>query len=436
MKRRLFWKILIAFWLTFFAIMQGVWLLFELNRDRHAPPDGAMARVAAPVMLASAAELVAEGGPAAFTRMIARLPAEQRDRLALAEAEAGAPAGGPAAHPDERLVTRAVTAPDGRAYELRYRYGEPPRRWLRLNMPPEMLVIGLLGGLLFSAVLAWYLTEPINRLRGGFERLARGNLGTRLGGSVERRRDEIADLAQDFDRMAQRLEQLVGARDRLLHDVSHELRSPLARLQLAIGLARQSPARLEASLDRIDQEARRLDGLVGELLALARAEHGAASAEDYFDLAEIVRTVVEDARFEAQASGVVIRLEEELPPEEQRTALSGHAELVRRAIDNILRNALRFSTRGQSVSVRIGFSGEAYRLVVADQGPGIDEAILPSIFDPFVRGDGAGLGLGLAIAQRSVVAHGGQIMARNDEAGGLVVVVTLPTQNPELVRMR
>jgi len=426
MKRRLFWKILIAFWLTFFAITQGVWLLFEVGRDRRPPPEGAVARIVAPIMLASAAQLVERGGPGALDDPSAGLPAEWHGRLQVLPAGTRDISGaGPTTEP---AITRTVTAPDGKRYELRYTYREPPRRWLHFNTPPELLILGLVGGLVFSGMLAWYMTEPINRLRGGFDRLAHGDLHTRLSAAVGRRRDEIADLARDFDLMAQRLEQLVQTRDRLLHDVSHELRSPLARLRLAIGLARQSPARIEVSLDRIDQEVRRLDELVGELLALARVEHGATSAEDYFDIAEIVRMVVEDARFEAQQSGIVIEFEEALPPEDARPALAGNAELVRRAIDNVLRNALRVSADGQSVSVRVGLEAHAYHVSVIDQGPGVDDTLLPSIFEPFVRGEdsGSGAGLGLAIAQRAVAAHHGQIMARNGETSGLSVDMTFP----------
>lgn len=430
MKRRLFWKILLAFWLTFLAITQGVWLLFEISRDRRPPPERPLAEAVAPVALAGAAELVSRSGPAGFDAFVSRLPDHQRKRLELAPGRPANPAISRAAGAD--AMTRAVTGPDHRQYILRYWYHVPPHPLIPLNTPPELLFVGLLGGLLFSAVLAWYLTEPINRLRLGFDRLARGDLGTRLGATVGRRRDEISDLARDFDGMAQRLELLVSERDRLLHDVSHELRSPLARLRLAIGLARQSPARIDASLDRIDREAGRLDGLVGELLALTRAAHGVSSSEEYFDPADVVRSVVEDARFEAQTSDVTIRLVEDIPEEEeQRPAIRGDAELIRRAIDNVVRNALRFSTAGGEVGVAIRLlSGErSYRIDVADRGPGVPEDETAAIFEPFVRsgdaGDG-GLGLGLAIAQRALIAHGGGIEARNRDGGGLLVIMTLP----------
>src|SRR5207249_6291638 len=152
-----------------------------------------------------------------------------------------------------------------------------PRPGPRPGPPPpiapwEFIVIGIVTSLVFSALLAWYLTRPIRNLRWAFDAAAAGRLETRVSPLMGRRRDEIADLGRDFDRMAQQLQNLVSAQRRLLHDVSHELRSPLARLQAAIGLARQQPAKLDTSLERIEREAMRLDSMVGEVLALARLE--------------------------------------------------------------------------------------------------------------------------------------------------------------------
>jgi two-component system OmpR family sensor kinase len=429
MKRRLFWKILFAFWLTFLAITQGVWLLFEFNRARHGQPERPMAQTVAPAVLAAGAELVKRSGPAGFDDLMRHLPEPQRKRLELLPGRPAADA--PKDHASVRVKTLTVTGPDKARYELRYWY-RAKERFRLLNSPPELLVVGLFAGLFFSAALAWYLTNPINRLRQGFDSLARGNLDTRLGSAMGRRRDEITDLAHDFDLMAQRLEQLVAARDRLLHDVSHELRSPLARLKLAIALVRQSPERIDFSLDRIEREADRLDALVGELLALARAEHDTASGEHYFDLAEIIRNVVDDARFEAQASDVTIALSEDIPPEDQRPALSGNAELIRRAFDNIIRNALRFSSAGDVVSVGVGFPDKrGYEVEIADRGPGVPQDEIETLFEPFVRGEnaGKGLGLGLAIANRAIIAHGGTIEARNRFDGGLLLHIHLPIGN-------
>ncbi len=425
MKRRLFWKILLAFWFTFFAITQGMWLLFELTRDDRPPPERLLAQEVAPVVLAAAAEAVERHGLDGLDAMLARLPAEQRGRVVM-EPAAAAETGGDG----DRLISRDAAAPDGLVYRLSYRYavGRLP---MRLPSPPaELIVLGVLGGLMFSAALAWYLTEPIRRLRAGFERLARGELDVRLAPSIGRRRDEIADLGRDFDLMAQRLQHLVAGRDRLLHDVSHELRSPLARLQLAIALARQGPERTDLTLERIEREAQRLEMLVGEVLALARAEHGQTSRDDYFDLAGIVASVAEDACFEAEASQVRIQLRSDMPDEDERPLMIGNAELVLRAMDNVIRNALRFSSPGQVIDVEVSYRARDnwYRVEISDQGPGVLEADIAAMFDPFVRGDdsSAGPGLGLSIASRAVAAHGGTMEARNREGGGLTITMTFP----------
>ncbi|KPL66764.1 hypothetical protein SZ64_00785 [Erythrobacter sp. SG61-1L] len=428
MKRRLFWKILLAFWLTLFAITQGVWLLFELNRNDRPNPQRLMEEEVAPAILAAGAQAVTTGGPAALSSFTQSLPDNQRGRVELSNpADPVRPKSGDDL---QRVVSRMVNGPDGTEYRLTYTYqGMPARRSLP-SAPPEMLILGLFGGLAFSAALAWYLTEPINRLRKGFDRLARGDLEVRLAASIGRRRDEIADLGRDFDLMAQRLEMLVSARDRLLHDVSHELRTPLARMQLAIALARKDAGKTEQTLQRIEQEAQRLEMLVGELLTLARAEHGQRSQEDYFDLAGVLESVLEDARFEAEASRIGIRLQADIPDEDDRPLVRGSAELVRRAIDNIMRNALRFSKAGQDIDVFIGLDPQAglYRVEISDAGPGVPDADIAAMFNPFVRGEdgGAGLGLGLSIASRAVMAHGGTVEARNRVGGGFTVAMAFP----------
>ncbi|WP_414902431.1 ATP-binding protein [Sphingomonas flavalba] len=424
MKRRLFWKILFAFWLTFFAITQGVWLLFEISRGDRPSPEALIASEVAPAVLAGGSEAIAAGGLAGGRTFIDSLPPRQRRRVSITPASVSpaAPRGA-----GERLLVREGVAPDGTRYRITYRYSGERRRGILRSTPPELLILGLIGGLLFSAALAWYLTEPIARLRRGFDQLARGDLEVRLAPQIGRRRDEVADLGRDFDLMAQRLQRLVAARDRLLHDVSHELRSPLARLQLAIGLARKAPNRTEATLDRIEREALRLETLVGEVLALARAEHG--QQDDYFDLAGVVASVADDACFEAEASGVHIRLHNAIPDEDARAPLIGSAELVHRAIDNVIRNALRFSGAGDAVDVDVAYlpATGSYTVEVRDNGPGLPEGEIDAMFEPFVRGGrGSGLGLGLSIASRAVAAHSGEMTARNLAGGGLAVVMTFP----------
>jgi len=426
MRARLFWKILFAFWLTFICIIVGLWLLFIFHSDAPRSLEQANAERIAPPVLALLARTVETEGLSGYDAAHRSLPFAVIDHIGIAEKSGALPA--PTGHRMAAL-TRKVTAPDGHHYRLFYRY-DLPRPFSLLSLPWQLLVVITVAGSLFSVFLAWYLTRPIKLLRDGFNRMAQGDLDVRLEHRVGRRRDEIADLAKHFDQMAVRLGQLVTARDRLLHDVSHELRSPLSRLQLAIGLARQDPQRLESSLDRIEREATRLDALVRELLILARAESGADQIDEYFDPIVALEPVLADASFEAQANGtrIAVTLPDVVP--EERPSVKGSAELFCRAIENILRNALRFSPPNGVVDVQIDLdaAGQTYGIRIGDQGPGVSPADFKTLFDPFVRAHGAGFGLGLAIAERAINAHDGTIAAKNKPSGGLLVEVTVPTR--------
>lgn len=438
MKLRLFWKILLGFWLTFVTVSLVVWGGAALYSNSPSPVE--RAQLPGVIQVVTTMVALRSGGPAAVDKLQARWPPEVRRQLSMVRLTADGPA---RLSPGEIVVVSQ--GPGGAPYRLTYRPSSPPAQIpfrLPLALPLGVLALWAAGGLLFSGLLAWYLTRPITRLRGGFDRLAHGDLSARLKPVMGRRRDEIADLAGDFDTMAERLEQLVQARDRLLHDVSHELRSPLARLNMAVGLARQTssptPERVEETLARIENETARLDLLVGELLNLARVESGDPRLDGYFEVEGMVRTVVADARFEAEASGVEVRSNAENEAVQGRSshAVKGDAELMRRAIENIVRNALRFSGRGQTVEVNVDVdeAGRCFVLRVADEGPGVPAEGLSVMFDPFTRLHGGqpgnGYGLGLAIARRTVLAHGGTIVARNRPQRGLEVEVRLPFGPP------
>ncbi|MET1028941.1 MAG: ATP-binding protein [Dongiaceae bacterium] len=444
MRLRLFWKILIGFWVTFICIMEGTWLVFALYGPNQTRLERAGERARSQVtMLAVAARY---GGERGLQEALQSWHADDRpyinvERLPDDAVRIDGASGFEMASNKTGDVVATISAADHSSFRLTYDLSrirarmQPPGPF---DVPWEFVLLGLMGGLGFSAALAWYLSQPIQRLRRGFDQLAGGDLGVRLEPAMGRRRDEIADLARDFDVMAARLQQLVAAREQLLHDVSHELRSPLARLQVAIGLARQNPQRLAATLDRVEAEAERLDELVGEVLTLSRAESGVPQHDDYFDLEGLVRKVAEDAQFEAQASGVRITVEEAARGGEVDPVIRGNAELIRRALENIVRNALHHSQGGQVVTVGIAPDHAARQFVirVADQGPGVAPEALSKIFDPFVRvdhdaagrivGTTTGFGLGLAIARRAVLAHDGSIEARNGVQKGLIVIIRLP----------
>jgi len=422
-KSGLFWKLLLAFWVAFFTITQLV-----VSANNFGPPLSAQqvyAQRMAPAVLGLIKYSIERDGLVGAERVLNALPPSDRAKVEIARTDLG-----PAkAVRWTAVIESTARSPQGVEYRLLYRY----RVGLLVgNTPLEPTILGLVVGPIFGGLLAWYLLNPIRRLQLGFTRLAEGDLAVRLAPEMGRRHDEIADLARDFDVMAEQLEQSIQARERLLHDVSHELRSPLSRLQLAIGLARQEPARMANSLDRIEYEGRRLESVVRELLSLARAEGGRPLGEDYFDITGLLESVLADARFEAEATSVAIVSDLNASgASDDAPSLCGNAELMRWALDNVIRNALRFSSPGQTVHVRLNYDQPAgrYVIVVADEGPGAPEAALPTLFDPFVRADETktGFGLGLAVAKRAVRTHGGSIDAENLKGAGLSVTITLPT---------
>ncbi|MGH6827714.1 MAG: HAMP domain-containing sensor histidine kinase [Rhizomicrobium sp.] len=416
MKRRLFWKILLGFWLTFMIITNGIWLLFSLL---PSPDMQTYARDTARMSVDAASSIIRLSGEKSFEAQLANWPWDPRHRIQVRPASAPL-------DPRTPLETATVLAPDGSLYRVSY-FPRQRRPVSLLGIPRVTAIVAAIGGLFFSAILAWYLTRPIHRIREGFGRLAQGDFTTRLGPAMGRRRDEIADLARDFDTMAVRLKELVGARDRLLADVSHELRTPLARLNLAIGLVRQDPAKLSILLDRIGGEAKKLDEMVGELLTLAKLESNQGQGEDYFNFAEIVKQVVDDARYEAAAKSIEVKLTIEPVDENFEWLAAGSGRLVSRAAENILRNALRYSPEGGRVTVGLRRRNGKFDLSVIDDGPGIPQEALGNLFQPFgVSADGFGFGLGLAIAQRAITVHGGSISAKNRSPHGLEMAVNIP----------
>ena len=291
------------------------------------------------------------------------------------------------------------------------------------------IIAATLASLLFAALLAWYFSRPIRDLRLAFEAASNGDLAPRFAANVGKRGDELNDLGLAFDHMSGRLRKLIDGQTRLLHDVSHELRSPLARLQAAIGLAHQQPDKLEVSLTRIEREGVRMDKLVGELLTLSRLEAGALNKiSDEINLADLLEEIVSDANFEAAGQDRHIVLDGAA-----EARVMGNADLLGRAIENVVRNAVKHSPDGATVQVHLQLTHGATRLCLAvlDRGPGVAPADLHAIFEPFFRSNQAennidGHGLGLAIARHVLEAHGGAIEARNRSGGGLAVEITLP----------
>ncbi|MDP5240198.1 ATP-binding protein [Uliginosibacterium sp. 31-16] len=383
---RLFWKIFAVILVTQLVSTGVVGTLLWLNgpqREFRPPPDAAWARPGPP----------GPGGTSA-----ASVP--------------GAP--------HTEFQERRFPPPPGGAGLLPGPRGFP---WLPV-------IVGGLASLLFAGLLARYLSRPIMALRRAFAAVAKGNFNVRPSTEIGSRRDELAELSVDFEHTASQLKNLMDSQRRLLHDVSHEVRSPLARMQLAIDLARQQPEKAESSMQRIERESGRIDRLVEELLTLSRLEARSCGAlDEEVDMLDLVEEVVEDARFEASATLRKVEFSAN-----GAAQVKGRAELLQRAVENVVRNALRHTFEGTTVQVSLYTSGAWLSIRVEDDGPGLPDAALGVIFEPFVRfredRGNDGYGLGLAITRHTIEAHGGSVSATNRDQGGLCIEMRLPSRHP------
>ncbi len=289
---------------------------------------------------------------------------------------------------------------------------------------PELLIVAALGvSGLGCAWLAHYLTQPLGQLRRGVGEIASGNLKGTMEQALTRRQDEFGSLARDFDAMTDALRNLILSKEELLRDISHELRSPLARLRIAAGLARKDATQSQqVEFERIDREVERLDAMIEQILRFSRlGEKTSLNIED-IDVVALLDEAIDDARLEGAALGKNIGFEAPGP-----VFVRGDRESLRSAVENILRNAVRFSPSNSSADVELKIENDWVRLSIADAGAGVDPSQLPRLFEPFFRGDPSnGIGLGLAIAKRAIDLNGGAITAANKPGGGLEVVVHLP----------
>ncbi|MGH8446599.1 MAG: ATP-binding protein [Solimonas sp.] len=351
-------------------------------------------------------------------------PPPPRLREAIAAAEGGnrivqLPGGG-------LLKTAIVLTDDGR--KLRWIAVIPPPRGPDVRRVDTLLLLAI--GVVVVSLAAWLLarriTQPIAALQDASRAIATGRLDVRVPARASARNDEIGALARDFNDMAERLQRLLDSQQQLLRDISHELRSPLARLRIATELARDTQA--ESQFDRIEVEAGKLEDMIAQLLLIARLEHrDTPLASEHIALDELVETVCEDAHFEAQARGVTVQTEIGARP-----TVQGTANLLHSAIENIVRNAVRYTAADSAVTVRLREDGGQCIVEVEDRGPGIPPDRLEAVFQPFVRiseardRESGGYGLGLAIAKRVIDASRGRIHAENRAGGGLRVTIELP----------
>jgi two-component system sensor histidine kinase CpxA len=451
---KLFWKIFLSFWLAL-IIFTGTLMFAASSYLEHirTQQDIGSVRMRLSEYLDQAQAIAERKGMQGLREWLEHLDRSEAIPIFLID-EAGQDLLGREIPPDiiARLERRRGHA--GRVERKRHRHAEPilladgstyhmapdfqSITLLRVLQRPRVIAlpvtIAALISLLGCMLLSRYLTLPLERLRRATQHIAAGDLAQRVVPSMGARQDEIADLASAFDRMAERLERAFNAQRQLLSDASHELRSPLARLQVALELARQrSRGDAEEELDRIELEIERLNALIGQLLEFSRLEAGVDAAHiQLVDVREILEGVIADAQFEAESKGCKANLCESF-----EALVNANALLLRSAIENVIRNAVKYTKPGTAVEISMlkdtakpDKPGIIIR--VRDHGPGVPEEMLPHLFEPFVRVEAArdrssgGHGLGLAIADRAVGLYGGGIAARNEGDEGLSVLIRLP----------
>ena len=327
-----------------------------------------------------------------------------------------------------RPLTQLV-GPDGSAYTfflVPFRGGP----FVEHGMPARgvLLILALLVSAAMSYLLARTVSRPIGQLRDATREIAEGNLQSRVAKSVIIRRDELGQLGRDFDTMAESLHRSAARQTELSQNVSHELRSPLARLRVALELARQKAGDLP-EFDRIDTEGERLDELIGQLLSYSRIEAVSDAETADVSVNELVSDVVDDVNFECRSGGAAnVSVKAQLGGEKRMRL---HAESFRGAIENVLRNSVRHTAADSEVTVTLSTDVGSVTITIEDEGPGVDKSLIDQLFEPFFRTpasgeDNAGTGLGLAIARRAVELHGGSIKAENRSAGGLKMTIQIP----------
>lgn len=452
----LYWRIFLTFWLALALILVGTVTVAVNAAAQHRAESPWVQRGQ---LYAQAARAFEGGGPAALRTWLEALgPSEPFSRTFVVEPSGkemlGRPlpkflrASGDGGDANGAGGANAPIAPVGGALVLVGANGDtyhvvvgPVRQSPRLfgeleqpGVPAATLSLALIVSAVVCFLLARYIVAPIDRLRHATRRMAGGDLNVRVSPSMGGRNDDLGLLATDLDTMAERVRILLETKQQLLRNVSHELRSPLARLQLALSLARRQDNPAERHLARIACEADRLEHLIARTLKLARLERPTGTLERMeIDIGDLLKNIADDVAIEADAQGCVVSVQVEPGLE-----VSGDPELLRSSFENVIRNAVRYSPPGSQVGITArrmtnpGRSDECVEVIIYDQGPGVPEKDLTLIFEPFYRVDaardraGGGEGLGLAIAARAVTLHNGMIEARNLQAGGLVVSVTLP----------
>ena len=440
---RFFRRILLSVWLS---VVAGIALAFVLTRWLPTTETGLANRALVSAVASQLHQAIGRGDASPAARVARQLALSYEDLLDIfvIDLQSGEDIQGrrlprpvrSALHhrgvDDERLILAPFDTPGflvvgyQKRYPLAEAVGRPGGR-------PVLLMTTLVVSAVVSCLLARFIVLPVRHLRDAGRRVAAGDLSVRVAHTVGNRQDDIAELARDFDTMTERIGGLLSTQQRLMRDVSHELRSPLARLQALQSLARQRSASDDQIrlLDRMDAESERLNELIERILSFARLDAQQGIRRQFTDIADLVRTIIDDVHIEVGDEDILVR---QSGPE--RLTLEVDAGLLHSAIENVVRNAVRFTPEGSVVEVTLAQGVAGVRIVVEDQGPGVPEAALPHLFEPFFQvdesrphGDG-GSGVGLAIARRAIQLHQGSIRAENLTGAGLRVTIELPPSVP------
>lgn len=452
--RSLFFKIFISFWLTMALIIGALNLMFHLSNMESLPERATKGAFGEALTLYAeeTARVYEREGAKGLSDLARRSARESTSEIFLFD-ENGNPLG---SRPPENVMkivsdvakngpppqrppvplfvpgvarsvwARPVTSPDGTRYIFAARFSRPsgPAPFLS----PQRIAVAILIVGVVCYLLGLYLTSPLKKLQSTVKAFAEGNLEARVSPELGNRGDELADLGREFDSMAERIAALISAQKRLLADISHELRSPLARLSVALELVRKNvDGRSIPALDRIEQESDRMNQLVGQLLTLTRLESGAERVPpETVSLEELLQQIIDDADFEAKSVHKRVKA-----VHMDQCRVKGSSDLLRSAVENVIRNAIRYTAEGTTVEVSLEWRLNTAVLTVRDHGPGVPDADLQHIFEPFYRVSEArerssgGVGLGLSIADRTVKLHRGSIRAQNT-GDGLQVTIELP----------
>jgi len=321
-----------------------------------------------------------------------------------------------------------ITLPSGET--VKFAGGIKRQKGFYRLLTPSRIIVALLVSALVCILWARYLSRPILELRLAVHKLSQGDLNVRVSHNIGRRGDEITALANDFDNMAEQLQKLINSQHQLLRDISHELRSPLARQQIALELLRKKVGKdTETEIDRIEKEAILLSELIAQLLTLSRLETDDVIIEkSSFDLFELLKDIVQDAEFEAHAHDCHVTLSSG-----KAMKIMANPDMLRSAIENIIRNAIRYTHKDTTVDVQLVSQTHGRAMIkITDKGKGVPEESLSDIFKPFTRVDDArsrnngGYGIGLSITQRIIQAHQGEVIARNTPEAGLQIEIFIP----------